>query len=239
MAIVIRNRAAQPIERINVAGVIDQSEADMLLAEGVRNLGFPFRLDTHTEDLSERDANRIIVGLPKQITAFAITYLNTAPAISDLCTSLAVSTVQLHGPVDEEELEQLRSQRPDLTVIKSLIVATDLDGWHPDDLLREAETIGPLVDAFITDTFDPVTGASGATGKTHDWAISRDLVAALPEPVILAGGLTPTNVAEAIATVRPAAVDVHTGIEDSAGRKDPSKTAAFLAAATAAFANLD
>ncbi|MGH7810735.1 MAG: hypothetical protein ACREP5_10705 [Candidatus Binatia bacterium] len=54
--------------------------------------------------------------------------------------------------------------------------------------------LSPFVDAFITDTFDPESGASGTTGKTHDWRVSRRLVELTNRPVILAGGLTPKNV---------------------------------------------
>jgi phosphoribosylanthranilate isomerase len=67
--------------------------------------------------------------------------------------------------------------------------------------------LSPFVDAFITDTFDPKTGASGATGKTHDWRVSRRLVELADRPIILAGGLTPENVKRAILEVRPAGVD--------------------------------
>jgi len=102
-----------------------------------------------------------------------------------------------------------------------------LDAYHE----RVRVMLSPLVDAFITDTFDPATGASGATGRTHDWNISRRLVEISRRPVLLAGGLAPDNVAEAIRRVRPAGVDSHTGVEDSAGRKDRDKVSRFVAEA--------
>jgi phosphoribosylanthranilate isomerase len=83
--------------------------------------------------------------------------------------------------------------------------------------------LSPFVDAFITDTFDPRTGASGATGKTHDWRVSRRLVEISARPVILAGSLTPENVTRAILEVRRAGVDSHTDVEDSRGRKSREK----------------
>ncbi len=94
----------------------------------------------------------------------------------------------------------------------------------------------PFVDAFITDTFDPKTGASGATGKTHDWRVSRRLVELADRPVILAGGLTPENVKRAILEVRPAGVDSHTGVEDTSGRKSREKVRKFLSEAYEGFA---
>jgi phosphoribosylanthranilate isomerase len=80
----------------------------------------------------------------------------------------------------------------------------------------------------------------GGTGETCDWSIAaayRELHPAAP-PLILAGGLTPTSVAAAIAAVRPAAVDVASGVESSPGRKDPALMRAFVAAAREAFERL-
>jgi phosphoribosylanthranilate isomerase len=91
-------------------------------------------------------------------------------------------------------------------------------------------------DALILDTYDPVTGRHGATGKTHDWAVSRRVVEVVNVPVILAGGLTPENVAEAIRTVRPWGVDVHTGVERPDGSTDHERVRAFVSAAKGALA---
>jgi phosphoribosylanthranilate isomerase len=140
--------------------------------------------------------------------------------------------VQLHGDIEMAELERLRQLDPGLTIVKSLVV-----GRQPASVLeRLAVELAPLVDGFITDTYAAETGASGATGRTHDWAVSRRLVLLSPKPVILAGGLTPANMREAITTVRPAGVDVHTGVEDASGRKDRAKLLAFVTEAKAGFA---
>jgi phosphoribosylanthranilate isomerase len=95
--------------------------------------------------------------------------------------------------------------------------------------------LSPYVDAFITDTFDPVTGASGATGKTHDWLISKRFVELSPKPVILAGGLNAENVRQSILEVKPAGVDSHTGVEGLDGRKDPELIKKFVSEAKAGF----
>ncbi len=91
------------------------------------------------------------------------------------------------------------------------------------------------MNAFITDTFDPATGAEGATGKTHDWNISRELVKLSERPVILAGGLNPENVRKSIEFVRPVGVDVHTGVENSSGRKDETLVKKFVSQAKLGF----
>jgi len=216
---------------IQIAGVIDAPEAEMLQQCGVRYLGFPLRLPVHREDLTEEEAATIIKSAPP-VFGVLITYIHQASEIAALCHALGARIVQLHGDIGRDEVKRLKTLAPSLTVIKSLVV-----GMRDDKALEAmARELSPLVDAFITDTFDPKTGASGATGKTHDWRVSRRLVEAVDRPVILAGGLTPENVKRAILEVRPAGVDSHTGVEDSSGRKSRDKICKFLSEAQEAFA---
>jgi phosphoribosylanthranilate isomerase len=218
-------------DAIQVAGVIDQAEAELLVDCGVRYLGFPLRLPVHREDLSEREAAAIIRNLKPPARAVLITYLNQAGEIVEFCHALSASIVQLHGEIDPSELRRIKEREPNLTIIKSLVV-----GLHPiERLLDLVQRSAPSVDAYITDTFDPKTGACGATGKNHDWAVSRQLVRHSPRPVILAGGLTPGNVRDAILAVRPAGVDSHTGLEDASGRKSEEKVKRFVSEAQEAF----
>jgi phosphoribosylanthranilate isomerase len=222
---------------VQIAGVIDRREAEMLVADGVDWLGFPLRLAVHREDLSEAEAARIIHTLRAPAEAVLITYLDRAAEIVALCGDLGVRKVQLHGPVALTELAALRALDPELFVLKSLVIRPTPTG-EPGELEADLAAYEPWVDAFLTDTYDPVTGAKGATGKTHDWAVSRRLVEISARPVLLAGGLHPDNVAEAIRQVRPAGVDSHTGVEGADGRKDPQKVRAFVERAREAFARL-
>ncbi|HET7426467.1 MAG TPA: phosphoribosylanthranilate isomerase, partial [Gemmatimonadales bacterium] len=200
--------AATSIEAglIQVAGVIDQAEAAMLQQCGVHYLGFPLRLPVNREDLTEADAAAIIRSLTPPARGVLITYLGEAEAISRFANALGARMVQLHGDIPVGELRRLREVDPSLTIIKSLVV-----GLHAVAVLeRLVSELAPFVDGFLTDTFAPDTGAAGATGRTHDWSVSRRLVELSPRPVILAGGLTPENVRRAIDEVRRAGVDVHT-----------------------------
>jgi len=216
---------------IQIAGVIDGAEAQMLEQCGVRYLGFPLRLAVHREDLTESEAAMIIKGLAPPVYGVLITYLDEANEVASFCHALGARIVQLHGDIDRDELGRLKTLDPSLTVIKSLVV-----GMHDDKTLEAmVGELSPFVDAFITDTFDPKTGASGATGKTHDWRVSRRLVELSDRPVVLAGGLTPANVKRAILEVRPAGVDSHTGVEDSTGRKSREKVQKFLSESYEAF----
>jgi len=220
---------------IQIAGVRNTDEARMLLDCGADYIGFPLRLAYHRPDLPEAQAAEIITKLNCGSQSVLITYLDNAREIADLCRFLGVKTVQLHGAIFPTAVQTFRRIAPDLTIIKSLIVRPD--GYA--GLLRTVDQFAELADAFITDTFDPATGATGATGKTHDWEISRRLVEYSPKPIILAGGLNPVNVRDAILTVNPAGVDAHTGLEKSDGWKDESLVRLFVQSARSAFAEMD
>ena len=91
--------------------------------------------------------------------------------------------------------------------------------------------------AILIDAYQ--AGVYGGTGTTADWTVARDLaaIAGMP-PMVLAGGLTPGNVADAIRAARPAAVDTASGVEESPGRKDPALVRAYVRAALSAWATL-
>lgn len=102
-------------------------------------------------------------------------------------------------------------------------------GDSTGSLLKKMET---LPDAVVLDAF--VAGQEGGSGQTIDWGLAAEFVQACPRPVVLAGGLTCSNVAPAIRQVRPYAVDVSSGVEASPGVKDPDLVRAFLAEAKGA-----
>ena len=234
MSDVTSTRPALPYPFIQIAGICDSAEADLVIRCGVPALGFPLRLAVHPEDLTEDEATRVIASISPPSFGVLITYLDKAPDIDAFCRKLGVRHVQLHGDVTRDQLALLRKLDPDLFIIKSLIVR----GGNRAGLQREVADLADFVDAFITDTYDPATGATGATGKLHDWRISADLVARSPRPVILAGGLKPDNVFDAIRQVRPAGVDAHTGVEGPGGRKNEALVRRFVTEAQRGFADL-
>jgi phosphoribosylanthranilate isomerase len=218
-------------ELIQVAGIIDLEEAELLINAGVDYLGFPLRLPVNKEDLSEEEAAKIIKTILPPAKGVLITYLDTAKEIVEFADKLGVKVVQLHGKISKSELIKTKELKPDLEIIKSLVIGE----YSQDELLTIINEHSNWIDAYITDTFDPKTGASGATGKTHDWAISKKIIEISKKPVILAGGLNADNVREAILTVKPAGIDVHTGIENKSGRKDPELLIRFVQNAKKAF----
>ena len=214
--------------RVQIAGVSSLEEALAAEHAGADALGFTVRLPTGVhDDLTEAKARAIIAALPPFVATVAITYVATPREAIDLCRYLGVSALQLHGPFPTTELPLIRAALPHLKLIRAVHVT------GPEAVLQ-ARALQRRVDAVILDTYDPDTGRHGATGKTHDWTISRQIVEALRTPVILAGGLTPDNVATAIAAVQPWGVDVHTGIEDADGARNLAKLRLFIARAKAA-----
>lgn len=223
---------------VQVAGVLDVPELLLLARCGVDAAGFPLRLPVHAEDCNEDEAAAIIREARSRgmvMAATCITYETDPAEAVDLTRRIGASMLQLHGDILPAGLARLRSLGPELFIIKSLIVGRSGE----DDLLGEARAATPHVDAFITDTFDPASGATGATGRVHDWETSRRIARDTGIPLMLAGGLGPENVAEAIRQVGPAAVDAHTGLEGLDGRKDATLVQAFVQEARHAFAVLD
>lgn len=208
--------------RVQIAGVSSLEEALECERAGADALGFTVRLPTGVHDgLTEAKARGIIAALPPFIATVAITYVDNAREATDLCRYLGVSAVQLHGEFPTRELPLLRAALPHLKIIRAVHVTGP-------EAVAKARSLDRHVDAIVLDTYDPGTGRSGATGKTHDWSVSRQIVVRARVPVVLAGGLTPDNVAEAIRTVRPWAVDVHTGVEDADGKRNFDKIRAFI-----------
>ncbi len=222
---------------IQVAGVHDLAEALALREAGVHAVGLPLRLPVNAEDLTEAEAARLVADMERlpvpHLLPVGITYIADGAEAAEFCRALGLRRLQLHGPVTPTELVRLRRELPNLFLIKSLVVRAD--GNLPE-LLDTVRELAHLADAFITDTHNPATGADGATGLTHDWAVSAELVRHSPRPVILAGGLTPDNVYGAILRVRPAGVDAHTGVEGPDGCKCPDRLRRFVAEARQGFA---
>ena len=158
--------------------------------------------------------------------------------------------LQLHGDEPPEMLRELQSHGlgtaghllqatghvPTVPVIRAFRCA-GADFAAVESYLGNCERLSALPQALLVDALQP--GVYGGSGQRADWPALRKWRSNLAQPLILAGGLTAENVAEAIAAVRPAAVDVASGVESAPGKKDPVKVRAFVQAAKSAYAELD
>jgi phosphoribosylanthranilate isomerase len=216
--------------RVQVAGVSSLDEAAWCHSVGAGALGFTLEIPSGVHDgLTRARAAEIVQRMPRGTLPVVITYLTRAGEAVQLTTDVKAGAVQFHGGISDEEISLFRQRCPHVRTIGRVTVCGE------DAIGESLRFTPPLWDAIILDSRDSSTGRIGATGLTHDWSVSARIVERAPVPVILAGGLNPDNVAEAIRTVKPAAVDAHTGLEEPDGTRSFAKIEAFARAALAAF----
>ncbi len=208
--------------KVKVCGITSYKDASMALTLGADALGFNF-YPRSPRYITPAAARRIGERLPPFVTKVAV-YVNA----DDLCEveiwarHAGVDALQLHG---DETPEYCRSIAH-LKLIKTLRIGK---GFQVVDLEKYP------VSAFLLDTRDPER--YGGTGKAFDWKLAETVRTKLP--LILAGGLCAENVADAIRTVRPYAVDVCSGVESAPGKKDRGKLVAFMNEVRRASRNID
>ncbi|MFP4626497.1 MAG: phosphoribosylanthranilate isomerase [Natronomonas sp.] len=202
--------------RVKVCGITTRPDLNAAIDAGVDAIGLIVDVDVDTP--REIDAG-LAVELARQVPPFVSTVLVTMPdapeTTVDLVDRIKPDVVQVHGDLTPGDLAYL-SANVNGGVVKAVDAA-------------DAKRYEPVADAMLVDSLDE--SGAGGTGETHDWIRTRDAVADLDTPIVLAGGLTPENVARAIETVDPYAVDVASGVEDQPGRKDSKAISAFVRAA--------
>jgi phosphoribosylanthranilate isomerase len=174
--------------------------------------------------LSAEQAAEIVARLPLFCSSVLVTHLSRPEQVMPILKIADVTTLQLHGDTTPEETVQIKMQLPYLKTYKAIHV-------FDESAIQEAAQYISCVDGIILDTAIRATGQVGGTGKTHDWSISKAVVRSIALPVILAGGLNPENIAEAIRTVQPYGVDVNSGVSKAGGIKDHEKLRLFIARA--------
>jgi phosphoribosylanthranilate isomerase len=191
--------------RVKLCGFTDAADLSAGIDAGADAVGIiaDVTVDTPREVTVDR-ARRLVDQVPPFVTSVLVTMPGSPEEAGDLVDSIDPDAVQVHGQ-SPDDLRVLRA-----ALDRPLLAAVDVTA----DVAAHAEH----VDAVLLDSTDEQGG--GGTGETHDWARSHELVAELDTPVVLAGGLTPDNVAEAVERVDPFAVDVASGVERSPGERD-------------------
>ena len=198
---------------VKICGITRAEDARLAEKLGAYALGFNFYKKS-PRAISPADAWEIRKSLNLTTEAVGV-FVNWRPdLIITLAHALELTAVQLHG---DESPAQVAASEDDLPVIKAFRVGS---GFSSSEFRRFRRASAFLLDASQSGKF-------GGTGKTIDWSIAQK--AAASHRIILAGGLTPENVGEAILTVRPYAVDVASGVESRPGKKDPGKLREFFA----------
>jgi phosphoribosylanthranilate isomerase len=190
-------------------------------------------IGTHGASWDEVDtptARDLFAVLPPRVTRVALT-LSTDPDVAvGLAGALRPDVVHVVDMVEASTADDLRALRAALGDVRLMCTVAVRDAAGA---VAHAERVAPCCDYLLLDTVHPVTGVTGASGETHDWSTSARIVDAVPTPVILAGGLGPENVRDAITTVWPWGVDseTRTSRADDRRRKDPDALARFVAEA--------
>ena len=209
--------------RVKICGITTWDDARLSVDLGASALGFNF-YPPSPRAISPADAWSIIRRLPPFVEAVGV-FVDWPPLVVDaLARALRLGSVQLHGGESPDEVAELGRAR---RVVKAVQVGR---GFRVASLSRYRDA-----DAFLLDGF--TRGLHGGTGRTLDWNLARS--ARRYGRIILAGGLTPENVAEAIRVAQPYAVDVASGVESSPGVKDAAKLRAFFQAVERADRGID
>jgi phosphoribosylanthranilate isomerase len=200
-----------PLKIVKICGITRLEDAQAAVAAGASALGFVFwpksprRVDVDT-------ARAIVATLPPSITAIGVFVDQPADEVNAIAAAVGLGAVQLHGNESAQYVQTMA--RP---VVKAVPVEGDdtpaVDSW-PSDV------------TVLLDVHDPVK--KGGTGRTIDWNAASAI--AKRRNIILAGGLTPENVGEAIARVRPYGIDVSSGVEEKPGIKDHGRLKALFEA---------
>lgn len=168
-------------------------------------------------------AAEICTSTPPFVTTVLVTHVEDPNAVLALANSIPSAAVQLHSDLSVKVLRELRRALAPRKVIAKISV----EGLCA---LERARELDRQLDAILLDSIDRSKNQVGGTGVTHDWEISAQVVKQVSTPVILAGGLTPANVRDAIARVKPWAVDVNSGVRNAEGLKDANLIGAFVRA---------
>jgi phosphoribosylanthranilate isomerase len=206
--------------RVKICGNRTIEEAFMAVRAGADAVGLIVGARYKTEDeLDTYTAGEILTALPPYISTVLVTHLISAGEVIEIYQRVPTSVIQLQNDIMPREITKIKIHLPHVKLIKSIHVKNIT-------AIETAKSFTPYVDALLLDsrTGDRI----GGTGITHDWDISSKIVLQINKPVILAGGLNPGNVLEAIRHVRPFGVDVNSGVEFADGKKDPKKINDFV-----------
>ena len=210
--------------RVKVCCIADADEARMAIAAGADAVGLVSAMPSGPGVISDTLIADIARSVPPPVASFLLTSRIDAASIIQQHALCATTVLQLCDHVPHAELRELRARLPAVKLVQVIHVIDD-------ESVAEALAAAPLVDALLLDSGNQRLAVKelGGTGRTHDWRLSRRIRERCGLPLFLAGGLTPANVAEAVAAVEPFGVDLCSGVRTQ-GRLDAVKLRAFFTA---------
>ena len=206
--------------RVKICGTATFADLGCAVAAGADAVGFLMGITHVTQDaVTPETAAAMVATLPPFIVPVAVTHLTKPSDLIRIVELSRCTTLQIQDMVTPDDIAEVREVLPYLRIMKAVHVMDE-------SAITTTKYFSDTADAILLDT--RTADRIGGTGITHDWNISAKIVKECSCPVILAGGLTPENVTEAIIRVRPYAVDVHTGVKKN-GVRDAERTRAFVA----------
>lgn len=202
--------------KIKICGITSAEDAALAVTAGADAVGFVFYRNS-PRFIEPAAVRAIVAGLPPFVLPVGVFVNEDAAAVRQLMDECGLALAQLHGDETASYCQNLG--RPALKALRLRDRGTFL---ALAEFQRRTNVRGFLIDTFSDQAY-------GGTGQTVDWILAAE--AARSAPIILAGGLTPANVSDAIQRVRPYGVDVSSGVEARPGKKDPVKVKAFIDAA--------
>lgn len=208
------------VPRVKVCGCTRVGDVRAAVRAGADAVGVivDVPVDTPREVAPDRAAE-LFEAVPPFVTAVLVTMTDDPNAAADLVDRTDPDAVQIHSGLSPSGIDAL-SASVDVDVIAAVDAAEPEIAADYDD----------VADVLLVDSVDDDGG--GGTGETHDWERTREATVTLSSPLLLAGGLTPDNVGDAVRTVSPFGVDVASGVEREGGIKDHAAIEAFVRAAT-------
>lgn len=203
--------------RVKICGLTNLEDARLAVDAGAHAVGFVFAPGT-PRFVSAVQVAAWVRQLPPFVSRVALFVNAGVETVREVIRVTGIETVQFHG---DEPPEYCRLFQSEVRVLKALRV-------RGPEILEQLESYENSVDSILLDAWVP--GAHGGTGARFDWDLAVEARGRV-RSLVLAGGLNPENVADAVRGVRPHAVDVSSGVEHSQGKKDPDRMRRFVRAA--------
>jgi len=227
-------KGEEMITRVKICCIQDLEEAQLAIRYGASALGLVSWMPSGPGPIEEKQIAAIARKIPPFITSVLLTSEQDPLLIEAQHRRCRTQAIQLVDVLPRGAHASLRQALPGISLLQVIHVRGEVSMAEAEDVAL-LPAGGCIVDALLLDSGNPALAVKelGGTGRTHDWRISQRIRDAVSIPVILAGGLNPGNVGEAIQAVRPFAVDVCSGVR-TRGRLDESKLAAFMDAVRSA-----
>jgi phosphoribosylanthranilate isomerase len=203
--------------RVKICGITRKEDLDAAAEAGADAVGFVVGVASSPRNLSLTEAERLIRQVPPFVKSILVTVPQSIGELVETFKRLNPDAVQIHGG---NLFDAVREKLPNILLIGAVKA-------NFRDTVDKAAKAAEIFDAVLLDSF--ADGRYGGTGVVHDWELSKRVKQVIqPKPLILAGGLNAENVAEAVRTVQPYAVDVSSGVEQQPGIKSYKKIVEFI-----------